>query len=441
MSSPANWPQLVNLQQRCLEARDTAELTFLIANETWHLVHYRQACVFLHDRLGRLRLESVTGLVDTLEDTPFKLWVERLARHLDAHPLPAFTAQDLPQELHEGWAEWWPAHALCLPLATARGQQLGLVLYNRDAPWSEAEISVLGLLHRHFAHGLASLRPQRYSLAERWQLLRQKRKRLLLAGVALLGLALLPVRLSTLAPAEIIALRAETVAAPSEGVVKTFHVQPNQPVQQGQPLFSLDDTTLRNRREIALQAIAVARADALAAGQKAFDDQQSKAELATLQGRVREREAELRYLEESLARLNVNAAHPGVFVLGDLNDWIGKPVVTGERIAQLADPNELGVMVWLPVADAIALEAGAPIRVYLQTSPLSPLDAKLEQTSYQAILSPEGIASYRVRGRLAAGQSSHIGLRGVAKVYGERRPLVYWVLRRPVGALRQWLGL
>jgi len=440
MSAPA-WPQLVDLQQRCLGARDSAELGFLIANETWHLVHYRQACVLLYDRFGRLSLESVTGLVDTLEDTPFKLWVERLGKHLAAHPLTAFGAQDLPAELHEGWAEWWPAHALCLPLASARGQRLGLVLYNRDEPWSEADIGLLGLLHKHFAHVLASLRPPRYSLAERWQWLRQTRKRLLLLGLLLLGLALLPVRLSALAPAEIIALRAETVAAPSEGVIQTFHVQPNQPVRQGQPLFSLDDTTLRNRREITLQAIAVARADALAAGQKAFDDQQSKAELATLQGRVREREAELDYIEESLGRLNVNAAHAGVFVLGDLNDWIGKPVVTGERVAQLADPNELGVMVWLPVADAIALETGAPMRVYLQTSPLNPLDATLEQTSYQAILSPEGVASYRVRGRLEAGQGSHIGLRGVAKVYGERRPLIYWVLRRPLGTLRQWLGL
>ena len=36
-----------------------------------------------------------------------------------------------------------------------------------------------------------------------------------------------------------------------------------------------------------------------------------------------------------------------VFFFGDelSNDWIGKPVTTGERIAQLAQPDDLGVLV------------------------------------------------------------------------------------------------
>jgi len=440
-SSSINWALLASLQQRCLEARDSAELAFIIANETWHLQPYRQACVLLPDRLGRLYLQAVTGLGGPLEATPFKLWVERLGQHFATLPSAAFCAADLPADLREDWAEWWPEHALCLPLITPQGVHRGLVLYTREQPWSEAEIAQLCLLHACYAYCLSSLQPQRWRLVERWQRLRQQPRRLLLGGLLLLGLLCLPVRLSALAPAEIVAWRAEAVTAPSDGVLKQFHVQPNQTVEQGQRLFSLDDTTLRNRREIALKAIAVARADALTAQQKAFDNPQSKAELATLLGRVREREAELQYLDESLTRLDVHAAHAGVFVLGDPNDWIGKPLVTGERIGQLAEPGELGVLVWLAVGDAIALEPGAPIKVYLQTSPLNALDAELVQTSYQASLSPEGIAAYRIRGRLLADQNSHIGLRGVAKVYGERRPLAYWVMRRPMGALRQWLGL
>ena len=62
---------------------------------------------------------------------------------------------------------------------------------------------------------------------------------------------LIPVRQTSLAPAEVIALDAEAVAAPIDRVVKTIHVRPNQAVQVGQPLFSLDDTTLRNRLEVA----------------------------------------------------------------------------------------------------------------------------------------------------------------------------------------------
>jgi hypothetical protein len=442
----ANWSVLLGLQQRAMEVADDTELAFLVANETWHLLPYRQAAVFWQDRLGRPQLKVVSGLVSTLEDTPFTLWLAQVCDVLSADPearqqARTLTAADLPEALRDGWAEWWPEQALYQPLVTPSGKLLGVALYVRDEAWLNEELALLGTLHTHYAYCLNTFRQPRLPLREHWRKLRANPKRLKQIAIGLAVLLLFPVRLSVLAPAEIIALKAEAVAAPTDGVVKTFHVQPNQPVKAGQPLFSLDDTTLRNRRDIAQKTLAVARSDALAAGQKAFDSMQSKAELATLQGRVREKEAELSYLDELLGRIDVHAKHDGVFIYGDPNDWIGKPVVTGERIAQLAEPDELGALVWVPVGDAIALEVGASMRVYLQVAPLSALSGELIQTSYQATLSPENVASYRIRGKLADGERAHIGLRGVAKVYGGWRPMIYWVLRRPLGALRQWIGL
>ena len=72
---------------------------------------------------------------------------------------------------------------------------------------------------------------------------------------------LLPIRQTALAPAEVIALDAATVASPLDGVIKTIHVRPNQPVKAGQLLFSLDETTLRNRLEVAQKSVAVADAE------------------------------------------------------------------------------------------------------------------------------------------------------------------------------------
>ena len=438
-----NWPLLVSLQQRCLEAEDEAGLAFLIANEAWHLAPYAQASVFLRDALGRLRLRVISGLAEVNEDTPFTQWLHRVCRALTDSPQALesrrFDASSLDDALREGWQEWWPSHALYLPLATARGGLPGAVLFVRDTPWTDNEVTLLRLLLNTAAHVQDALRPSR--VAGRWQAVRQRPWLRWAVALSVLALLCFPVRLSVLAPAEIIALRSEAVAAPSEGVVKSFAVQPNQPVRRGDLLFSLDDTSLRNRREIAERSLAVARADVLAAEQKAFDSAQSRAELAVLQGRVREKEAELAYVDTLLVRIEVRAEHDGVLVYGDPNDWLGKPVVTGERIAQLAQPEPLGVLVWLPVADAITLDVGAPMRVYLQVSPLDALTAELVQTSYQASLSDEGVASYRIRGRLDEGQHAHIGLRGVAKIHAGWQPLAYWLFRRPFGALRQWAGL
>jgi hypothetical protein len=441
-----NCSLLVNLKQRALEATDSGELAFIIANETWHLLPYQQALVFLDDFFGRPRLTVISGLVSVIEDTPFTLWARQVCTYLDqrAAATPTariLTAPELPPALQNGWAEWWPETALYQPLLTAHGRQLGAVIYLRDDGWSAADLHLSYLLHRHYAHCLAGFQNPRSNRSQRWRSWRRTALGLTLLGSMTAGAVLIPVRLSVLAPAEIIALQSEVVAAPMDGVIRTCHVLPNQPVSQGQRLFSLDDTTLRNRLDIARETLAVARTDALTAGQKAFDNPQSKSELAALQGQVREKQAEVTYLEELLGRIDVVAAHAGVLIYGDPNDWLGKPVVTGERIAQLAEPEALGVLVWVPVGDAIALQAGAEIRIYLQVSPLHALQAELTQTSYQATLSPEGIASYRIRGRLTATTPVHIGLRGVAKIYGEAQPLLYWMLRRPLGTLRQWVGL
>ena len=117
-------------------------------------------------------------------------------------------------------------------------------------------------------------------------------------------------RLSVLAPAEVIALDAVAVTAPMDGVVKSFAVQPNQAVVRDDLLFTLDDTTLRNRREVAQKQLQVARADALAAAQKAFASEASRGELAALNGRVAERQAELAWLDEQVAPRSRFARRP-----------------------------------------------------------------------------------------------------------------------------------
>lgn len=433
---------LLHLESRARDAADLTALEFVVANETWQLVPYRQGLVFRRDALGRPALSAVSGLAAVERDTPFALWMQRLAAHLwDAPTAGALTPADAPEALAADWAEWLPAHALWLPLASPRGERLGATLLARDEPWRDAEIALLARLHETYGHAAWAL-SRRDGLPARLGARLRRHPRGWIAGTALaLAAALVPVRMSVLAPAEVVALDAQAIAAPMDGVIRAFHVTPNQAVKQNDLLFSLDETSLAARRDVAAKALEVARADALLAAQKAFDNERSRAELAVLQGKVREREAELALLAQQLGRLEVRAPRDGVAIFGDLNDWIGRPVVTGERIAQLADPRDAGVLVWLPVADAINLEPGAEIRLFLHVAPLTPLGARLTQTSYQSMLSPEGVASYRIRGVFDRPEDvARIGLKGTAKLYGERVPLGYIALRRPLAALREWTG-
>ena len=146
-------------------------------------------------------------------------------------------------------------------------------------------------------------------------------------------------------------------------------------------------------------------------------------------------------VKAQMARVGIQAEKDGIAIFTDANDWIGRPVQTGERVMQLADPKDAGVLMWLPVKDALNLESGAEVKLFLHTKALSPIAATLRQTSYQATLSPDNVASYRLKAAFADTQDMpRIGLRGTARISGEWSTLGYYLFRRPIAALREWVG-
>ena len=436
----------MHLEERARAARSLPELIFCIANEPWQLFPFRQGLVWTL-REDRPRLRIVSGLAQLAEDSPYTVWLRRLGSVLAGRigDQPEFvSADEVPAELLDGWQEWLPEYLLVYPILAPDGRRLGLAAYALDEAPGEAAQTLMGRLVGTYGHAWAAL--DRGQGGSGWRrLLRRRGVGWAVLAVALAALAL-PVRMSVLAPAEVIALDAVAISSPMDGVIQTFHVQPNQAVKAGQSLFTLDETTLRNRREVALRQLQVARADALAAAQKAFANEQSRAELASLNGRVAEKQAEVSYIDDLMQRIDVRSPGDGVVVFGDINDWQGKPVVTGERVALLADPKDAGMLIWLAVPDAIALDPGAEVRIFLQVAPLSPLEGRLSQTSYQATQSPEGVMAYRLRASFdaltpAQRELARIGLKGTAKIYGGRTALGYYLFRRPLAFLRELTGL
>ncbi|HVE52173.1 MAG TPA: HlyD family efflux transporter periplasmic adaptor subunit [Ramlibacter sp.] len=424
------------------DARDVEALAFSMANDAWGLLGYRQALV-LRKRAGRWGVQAASGLVEVGDATPYQNWLARVAAALEpALPMEAepagmaLTPEDLPVELSPGWAEWWPGHAHALALRSRDGVVNGFAVYLFDAAPSVTHLATLARVAEVWLHAWALLsgRARRIGMPS---------KRTLGVALALVAAALLiPVRQSALAPAEIISLDAVVLASPVEGVVREVLVRPNEPVAANQPLVALDDTTLRNRREVLLKSVGSAQAELLATTQKAFESVQSRGEIAPLSGRVEERRAELAFVEEQLQRSVLAAPKAGITVYGDPNDWRGRPVAAGERIMLVADPTRLGILLHVPVGDAIAIDPGAPVRLFLHVSPLAPLDGKVIETSYQALLSPDNVASYRVRAELVGTRElPRIGLKGTAKLYGSRVALGYWLFRRPLALAREWAGI
>lgn len=433
------------LEARARAAGNLAELGFSIANDTYSLLAFRQALV-LEGEAEDARLLSVSGLARIVEDSPYLVWLRRIWPPLQLRfgSAPGWcTAADLEgmsDELLIGWTEWWPLGLYAQPLIRRDGVLLGWACFLLDQAPTQLQRAALAQLAQSWSYCWEMLagKPRR-GLRRRWRALSQRRRWLILA--ALMALPLLPIRQSYLAPAEVIALDASVVAAPMDGVIKVLHVRPNQRVEAGELLISLDDTVLRNRFAVLTKSVAVADAELMAASQKAFDDPDSKSLLNLLLGRAQERRAELAAVQEQLARTEVRAEQNGVVIFADPDDWTGRPVSTGERIMQLADPASRGVLIHVPVSDALSLQQGAMVKLFLTVRPLSPLAARVIESSYQALPSPEGIASYRLRATFDDSDPQvRFGLRGTAKIYGGWTVLGYYLLRRPLAGLRELTG-
>lgn len=436
---------LLQLLNRAQQAQDLPALRFTMVNETHALVPYRQALQF-EPAAGqrKLKLVCASGLTSVAEDSPFAVWVTQFAQRLpqdgQIHCIDHAGAAEIDQP---GWAEWLPEHLLLLPIMGPQNRTLGMTLYVRETPWSDHDVALLTRAHEGFGYCLSALhnstgRTRLGRLGSGW-----RTGRLHWWVLAVLAVLLfLPVRMSVLAPAEVVALSATAVPAPQDGVIGSFGIEPNSAVKAGDVLFSLDDTVLTNQRQVALQALEIARADEHTARQRAFDEVKGRADLALMMGRTREKEAELAAIDALTRRVEVRAERDGIAIFSDVNDWLGRPVQTGERVMRLAQPTDVGVLVWLAVADAINPTAGAPVQMFLHTDPLSPRSAQLFEASYQATLSPEDVASYRLRAHFEPGQElPRIGLRGTARISGEWVSLGYYLFRRPLAALREWTGL
>lgn len=434
-----------HLEARARAAGNLTELGFSIANDAHAALHFRQALVLD----AKNQALTISGLVKLAEDSPYTLWLKRAWPWVVSQlpeggkhggwfaPTPPQLA-DAPDDVADGWAEWWTLGVLALPLKRRDGELLGWAVFLLDQIPAEEALHLLGRLGESWSYCWEMLagKPRR-GLKARWRAWGKWQRRLALA--ALLALFFFPVRQSALAPAEVVAEDAMAITAAIDGVVKTIHVRPNQAVKAGEPLFSLDDTTLRNRLEVAKKSVAVADAELQAATQMAFDDSRSKAELAALMGRAQEKRAELTAVQAQLARVDALAPYDGIAVFANPDDWQGRPVVTGERIMLLANPAKPALLVHLPVADAISLDVGAPLKFFLTVRPLSPLSGQITETSYQASVEGDGVASYRLRASLDE-KDARIGLRGTAKVYGGWVTLGYYILRRPLAKLRELSG-
>ena len=442
-SEPSAVMVLLRVEGDARAAKSVTELAVLIANETRKLTRAQQAFVCRKSATGELQIEAASAMTAVDRQVPLIQWLERIVARCQSDSglgaVREFTLQSYGEATDPLTAAYPFREALWFPLLDKTGTLFAGVLLLRSEPWQSGEAAIAKRLSVTFAHAwywvatAKSVRPT----------FRISPQRAGLAVAVAVVVCLCPVAMTTLAPFEIGARDASLVTAPIDGVIQDIPIAPNSRVAPGDILVHFADTVLRNRLELAERELQVADARIKKNMLLSLTDIRGRHEIAAARAEVTVKMAERDYARDLLGRSQIVAPRAGIAIFGDKRDLIGKPISTGERIMEVADPTQVEIRIDVPVADSIILSDDKRAKVFLDSDPLRPRAAFIVHGDYQAKMRESGSVAFRVVATFADTDAPppRLGIRGTAQLYGDRVPLVYYLLRRPVTVLRQWVGL
>jgi len=424
---------LVQVEAEMREAESIGDLHYMLANGLRTLSKARQ--VIVHRAYGKAwRLAKISSVTELDRNAP-------LVRLLDGHIKREADRAQTPVifELECGKSAGLPFRKACLvPLLDRKGRSLGTITFLRETPFEDRELALFQRLGATASHAWAALIPKRRPLERLFN-----KKAAITLAVLLFLIGCIPVRLSALAPVEVIARDPFVLAAPMAGAIETVHVEPNQEVVAGDLLFSFRALELENALAIAERDLQVAAARLRRANQSAFTSLEGRRELTVAKGEYEVALAERDFAASRLAEVKVRAPAKGVVLFSSPQDWVGRPVTVGERIMLLADPTRTRLRIDLPVADGIVMDDETDTRFFLDADPLNAIEGSVLYKPYRAEPDPANTLAYPVIASAKPDQDDilRIGMRGTAQLKGRTVPLAFNLLRKPISTIRQWLGV
>lgn len=448
VTAPDALASLAVLQELTLEAglcADLPQLRFRMLNRAVAYCRYDRAVLW--EPAGRgWRLTGVSGCSDVNQVAALASEWRRVVCGLPRLDEPTMVG---PGGVVVNAAAWEPLarrtnglSAVWLPIKVSGRTVAGMWLERwSGARFSTGDVTRLGALALAYGVAWRSVAP-RHGVVRRWI-----RSRRALSGAGLCAglaavLAFVQAPLRIVAPCEVVPRDPWVVAAPLAGVIDEVHVLPGRSVTTGTRLASYDKRVALEELKVAQQQVQIIESDLQRARVQAFDRPGARAEITLLENRLAQEQTRLRIAEHRAGQLEITAPTAGTVMFADPNEWRGRPVQVGERLMLIVDPQQTKVRIWLPEHDNIAFDTQRPVSVLLDSDPGTSRPAKLEFLANHSQDSPAGVPSFRAEAAWErADPDLKVGLQGAAVLRGQDVPLGYWLLRRPLAAVRQWLGV
>ncbi len=431
--------ELLQLESEIRRVPSSRELVFHMANESRRVLGFRQAFVFRRKR--KWQLAAVSSVSSFAAQSPLNRELQRVVASLDHQSEgPDASALRLQEQSdHEILKFHAFGHALWVPMQNRRGRTFAGLLLLRETPWPTASFPLAERVAKTYAHAWEALAGRAID-----PMIRVSKRALFLTFAAtVLTLGFVRAPLTVLAPAELTGRERMRVSAAMNGVIDEVLVAPNSLVEKGSLVARYDKTELRNALEIADRATIVARAQLEKLQSASFAERSAARELKIAEAELALAIAESDLARDRLAQADIRAPRSGLAVFEDARELSGRPVSLGEHLMDIVDPNDLELTIRLPVKDSIVLREAAKARVFLDSNPLKPVQAKVERRSYRATMHDDGVYGYTLSANLDQSDltGARLGVQGTAQLFGDHHTLFFIVFRKPYSWFRQTFGL
>ena len=215
------------------------------------------------------------------------------------------------------------------------------------------------------------------------------------------------------------------IVAPQQGYIATAYARAGDLVKEGDLLATLDDKELRQEQ----RKWQGQRGQLVKEYRKALASL-DRAEVAIINAKRLQAEAQLRLVEQQLERTNLIAPFSGQVVKGDLSQSLGSPVERGEVLYEVAPTDEYRVILKVDDRDIGLISIGQSGKLRLSGVPDQLIDVQIDRVTPVSSVE-EGRNYFRVE----AVMKNHSdllrpGMEGVARIeIGQAKKLWIWTRR------------
>ncbi len=214
------------------------------------------------------------------------------------------------------------------------------------------------------------------------------------------------------------------VVASFDGYIKEAPARAGDTVEKDQILAALDD------RDLALERLrwVTERQKRLYEYDRAVAVR-DRAEIKIIKTQIEQTDAQIRLIDEQLARSKLYAPFDGLVIAGDLSQSIGAAVGRGEVLFEIAPLNAYRVILRVDEAQIASIEVGQPGQLLVSSLPHETFPFVVDKITPVA-RAGDGRTTFRVEARLGEISSRlRPGMEGVGKVDIDERRLI-WIWTR-----------